>query len=108
MVDSHVLRQGRIQKVSYQGVGRGGGGPSLTDVLVVHYLHFTECSNRPFQGHINFQGGRGSPCFKRCEGQGRVRVWRSLYLFLKKPIILVILWRGVGSGSPDSHLSMNS
>ena len=37
-----------------------GRGPSLTDALVVFYLLFTECSNRPFQVNYveNFQGGR--------------------------------------------------
>ena len=29
---------GRIDKLSYQGGGGGGEGPSLTDVLVVFYL----------------------------------------------------------------------
>ena len=34
--------------------------------------------------------------FKRCEGQGRGGMWRYLYLFLKKPIILVIFLGGRG------------
>ena len=36
--------------------------------------------------------------FRRCEGQGRGGVWRSLHLFVKKPMILVIFW---GVGGPD-------
>ena len=48
--------------------------------------------------------------FRRCEGQGRAGVWRSLYVFLKKPFILVIFLRGRGrgSGSPGPYLSINS
>ena len=48
--------------------------------------------------------------FRRCEGQCRAGVCWSLYVFLKKPFILVIFLggRGRGSGSPDPHLSMNS
>ena len=48
LINSHVLWQGRIQKISYWGVGCGewgGRGLSLTDILVFLYLLFTECSN---------------------------------------------------------------
>ena len=41
VVNSHVLGQGRINKLSYQW----GRGACLTDALVVFYLLFTECSN---------------------------------------------------------------
>ena len=48
-----------------------------------------------------WSAGGGSKFFRRCG------VWRSFYLFLKKPITLII-FRGSGSWSPDPHLSVDS
>ena len=58
---------------------------------------------------FKFPRREGIHVFRRCEGQDRGEVWRSLYLFLKKHIILVIFrGGGGGSGSPHPTLSMDS
>ena len=71
----------------------GRGGLSQTDVLVILYLLVTECSNWPFHSKGTKISKEGVQVFfKALWGQGRGGVWRSLYLFLKKPVTLVFFF----------------
>ena len=65
---NNVLRF-NLGPVYFYGSGEGEGGvPSLTDVYVVLYLLFTECSNCPFQGGCQVLGAVGVRVGVGCGG----------------------------------------
>ena len=81
LVNSHVLGQGRIPKLSYWG---WGGEVQAWLTFKSPFAYFLQSVQIPFQGNLNFQGGRGIHVFRRCGGQGRGGGVEVLILILKE------------------------